>query len=1180
MNKAFWPYFFRTMALNRMKLAQSLTPASLLGLNKVRGLTLTLSTVIIMALILGNLAVLYSNLMTVHEHNSLVTRAHKVLFELEAVLSTLKDTENSTRAFVLTQKESFLEASQTGRSKALDNIRKLKVLTDDDSRQQQKVSVLWDKSLAFMRWQSEAIDAARSASVGNMPARSRGPDLQMQAKPHMDEIRLIVQDMKDSENQKLEHRANQAETATYRQELSLLAVAGVSVLLVLLVQYYIRRFISMQQAEARRLSDENWLKTGLTEAAAMLRGKDTLEEVGRATLEFLAGYLGMQVGAFYVMRQGHLQLVAGFAKAGELQALPTRIGLTESLAGEALQHRRPIELEELPADYLKVSSALGSTVPSRVIILPLYAEDMPRVGVVEMGFLKGLSPQAWELFDDLKSSLSVAVASTLSRQMQQELLEETQRQAEELAAQQEELRASNEKLEQQTAALRSSQDRLQQQQEELRQSNEELEQQAQAMAQQKQKLAEKNSSLLTAKSELESKARELEQASRYKSEFLANMSHELRTPLNSLLLLATLLAENKEKTLTDKQVDFARTIFKSGRDLLSLINDILDLSKVEAGRLELVREAVDLEEMASHLKQDFEFIAAEKGLPFEIRQTDRTPSYIITDSQRLLQIMKNLVSNALKFTEAGLVEIIIDRGEGATPIQLQVRDTGIGICPEKQSIIFEAFKQSDGSINRTYGGTGLGLTISKELAQLLGGFISVRSEAGVGSTFTLHLPEEMPREQPRVEPAMPAIQPVQETAKAALEPQEEPQLDEPLEPLSLTADDRLILVVEDDVDFGRIMSDLALEAGFKTVVASRGETALRMAAAYPLSAILLDIKLPDMSGLSVLERLKADSSTRHIPIHIVSGTDYVQNALALGAMGYLQKPAPTDQLKAIFERIEATLNRKVKRVLLVEDDKFQRQATKDLLGQDDIAIIEARSGAEAREKLWHESFDCVVLDLRLPDISGFEVLEAMESKLPGPKPPIVVYTAKDLSLEEQKRLERSAESIVIKGARSPERLLDEVSLFLHRLESSLPLKSQTLLQKLRSDAIGLKGRRILLVDDDMRNVYALVNALANHGLHIAVARNGRESLSQLEKDSDIELVLMDIMMPEMDGYEAMRLIRENPLYKKLPVIALTAKAMKGDLEQCLLAGANDYLPKPVNLERLLSLLKVWLPQKI
>jgi CheY-like chemotaxis protein len=353
-----------------------------------------------------------------------------------------------------------------------------------------------------------------------------------------------------------------------------------------------------------------------------------------------------------------------------------------------------------------------------------------------------------------------------------------------------------------------------------------------------------------------------------------------------------------------------------------------------------------------------------------------------------------------------------------------------------------------------------------------------------------------------------------------------------------------------------------------------------MTKAYPLSAVLLDIMLPDISGLAVLERLKSDPVTRPIPIHIVSGTDYVQNAMALGAIGYLQKPVRSDQLKAIFERIEATLNRKVKRVLLVEDDKFQRQATKDLLGQDDISIVEARSGAEARDKLWNEAFDCVVLDLRLPDISGFELLEAMEVKLPGPKPPIVVYTAKDLTREEQALLERYAESIVIKGARSPERLLDEVSLFLHRLESSLPPKSQTLLQQMRSDAIGVKGRKILLVDDDMRNVYALVNALENHGLHVAVARNGRESLSQLENDAGIELVLMDIMMPEMDGYEAMRLIRDNPFYKKLPIIALTAKAMKGDFEQCLAAGANDYLPKPVNLERLLSLLKVWLPQKI
>ncbi|MDQ3235078.1 MAG: response regulator, partial [Pseudobdellovibrionaceae bacterium] len=694
---------------------------------------------------------------------------------------------------------------------------------------------------------------------------------------------------------------------------------------------------------------------------------------------------------------------------------------------------------------------------------------------------------AMELFDDLKSILSALVTSTLTRQMQQELLEETQRQAEELAAQQEELRASNEKLEQQTTALRSSQERLQLQQEELRQTNEELEQQARAMAQQKQTLAEKNEGLVAAKTELEAKAKELEQANRYKSEFLANMSHELRTPLNSLLLLATLLAENKEKTLTDKQVDFAQTIFKSGRDLLALINDILDLSKVEAGRLDLVQEPVDLNDLMDDLKRDFQHTAEEKGLGFEIQRMENVPGQITTDNQRLLQIMKNLVSNALKFTPAGSVQISIEAGEGPAPILFKVRDTGIGIAKDKQALVFEAFKQSDGSINRTYGGTGLGLTISRELAHLLGGHITVESQPSVGSTFTLHLPKELPQEKPKAMSSAPSPQPSLVSTPAAVpsEPHMKPVSTAPLMPNNphvIHPDDRTILVVEDDVDFGRVMAQLAQEAGFKTVLVTTGEEGLEKARSLPLSAVLLDIKLPDISGLGVLERLKSDSATRHIPIHVISASDYAQNALALGAIGYLQKPVMPDDLKAIFKRIEDTLARKVKRVLIVEDDKFQRQATKDLLTHSEIEITEARSGAEAREKLWNETFDCVVLDLRLPDISGFELLEAMELELPDPKPPIVVYTAKDLSREEQHRLERYAQSIVIKGARSPERLLDEVSLFLHALESSLPPKSQTLLQKLRSDAIGLKGRRVLVVDDDMRNVFALVNALETHGL--------------------------------------------------------------------------------------------------
>jgi CheY-like chemotaxis protein/signal transduction histidine kinase len=1156
---------FRIKTLNQLSSAQNPAGSSLLNLSLVSARTLTWAVALILVVILGNLAMLHRNLTRVREHNRLVLQTHDVLRELELTLAAVAESVNNAQNFLFTQDEPFLQTFQAGRTAALDNVRKLKNLTSDAPEQQEKAALLWDRTLALLQWQSATIESARQDQKGGPTVLTQVSDVTAQAKAHMDEIRLIVQDMKDSEGRKLRERTRQAETATNRQEQSILVVAAVIVLLLLLVQSYIRRTIQQQHGEAQRLNDENWLKTRLAEVSRMLRGKETPEEVGRAALEFLAAFLGMQVGAFYVLRHGGLQLTASFAQKGPLEGIPQTLGLRDSLAAEALQNKRWIELEDVPPEYMTVSSALGATVPRRVVILPLHTDKEASLGFVEMGFLRALPQGAADLFAELKSTLSVAVSSALAWQRQQELLEETQRQAEELAAQQEELRTSHEKLEQQAGALQSSQ-------EELRQSNEELGQQAQAMAQQKAALAERNDWLQAAKSELETKARELEQASRYKSEFLANMSHELRTPLNSLLLLATLLVENKEKTLTEKQIDYAQTIFKSGHDLLALINDILDLSKVEAGRLELLRENVDLDTLVTQLRRNFELTATEKGLALVIQRQEEVPSQIVSDSQRLLQIMKNLVSNALKFTPAGRVTVSIEKGRGPVPILFRVQDTGIGISEDKQALIFEAFKQSDGSVNRTYGGTGLGLTISRELAALLGGSISLQSTPGVGSTFTLHLPLEMPRSDGETAPV-----PAPELDSL---PPQEAESSPTFIPEALQPDDRLILVVEDDATFSRLMTDLAHEAGFKAVQVNRGEAALEFIRTHPISAVLLDIKLPDISGLSILERLKADPATRHIPIHVISGANCVQNALTLGAIGYLQKPAQADELKTIFRRIDGALAQKVKKVLLVEDDKCQRQATKDLLGSDDIAITEARSGAEARQKLWTETFDCMILDLRLPDISGFELLEAMETELPGSKPPVVVYTAKELSREEQERLERYAQSIVIKGARSPERLLDEVSLFLHRLESSLPPQSQTLLQQLRSDALGLKGRRILLVDDDMRNVYALVNALENHGLKISVARNGRQCLSQLEVDPEIELVLMDIMMPEMDGYETMRFIRQNPAWKKLSIIALTAKAMKGDLEQCLEAGANDYLPKPVHLERLLSLLKVWLPQRI
>ncbi|MET0294222.1 MAG: response regulator, partial [Phenylobacterium sp.] len=820
--------------------------------------------------------------------------------------------------------------------------------------------------------------------------------------------------------------------------------------------------------------------------------------------------------------------------------------------------------------YLTIGSALGRDKPRHLVLVPAHADDVVNA-VIELGFLHAVDEQVLELLSQASGSIGVSLRSARYRTQLQNALEETQRQSEELQVQSEELRVSNEELEEQGRALKESQTRLEQQQVELEQTNSQLEEQAQILEVQRDQLERTGV-------EVQQKADELEQASQYKSDFLANMSHELRTPLNSLLILSKLLADNSDANLTDTQVEYARTIQSSGEDLLLLINDILDLSKIEAGHLQIQPEIVPLRRLVGDLRQLFDPVAEQRKLAFEIHVAGDCPAEIETDRQRLEQILRNLLSNAFKFTERGHVRLAIARA--GERLSLAVSDTGIGISPEQQEEIFEAFRQADGAISRRFGGTGLGLSISRSLARLLGGDIGLQSRPGEGSTFTVSIPLGLdpgaataePQPAPsRSEPASPA--------RAKRRPAPAPIEDDRDTP----ADNRRrLLVIEDDPAFARIVRDLSHELGFQCIVAATAEEALNLATTARPNAVVLDVGLPDQSGLTVLDRLKRDDATRHIPIHVVSGADHSQTALSLGAVGYLLKPVKREQLAEVLGSLQSQLTRTVRRVLIVEDDPVQRQAVGKLLASGDVETVGVGTAAECLDQLKRQSFDCMVLDLSLPDASGFSLLETLSAE-DHAFPPVIVYTGHELTADEEQQLRRYSNSIIIKGAKSPERLLDEVSLFLHQVVAELPPEQQKMIRNARNRDAVLEGRRILVVEDDVRNVYALTGILEPRGAVVQIARNGQEALDALrEADGDaqrrIDLVLMDVMMPVMDGLEATRTIRGDKRWTGLPIVMLTAKAMPDDQERCLEAGANDFMAKPVDVDKLLSLVRVWMPR--
>lgn len=915
-----------------------------------------------------------------------------------------------------------------------------------------------------------------------------------------------------------------------------------------------------------KLLDTDWITGTQVAVSRAVQGDLTAEKLARQVLQVLADRIGARAAVAYARNgHGHLRL-AQWGTDGD--ALAERVADDEGHLGRAVTEGRILQMSLAPDQALGWATGLARGRTAHALIVPMRDGQLIN-GVLEFGLDAAPPPRVIDLFERIGDKLGIALRSAQYRQQLQELLEETRRQAEELRAHTEELAASNEELEEQTRALQDSQRRLEAQQSELEEQNAQLESQTQ-------ELEEQRDALARSRRMLEDQAQELAQESRYKSEFVANMSHELRTPLNALLIMSRLLSDNRGRNLSEEQVRWAETIEASGKDLLALINDILDLSKIESGKMDVSRDTVEPQALADKLVRAFEAQARDKGLTLSA-QVDPKVAAFSSDRQRLEQVLRNFISNALKFTERG--QVVLHISPAAQGIALSVQDSGIGIDASQQETVFEAFRQADGTISRRFGGTGLGLSICRELADLLGGRITLTSAPGKGSTFTLILPAA---------PALQSPAPARRSLPAPTMPEPAPMMLDALpgvedDRADIGAGDRVMLVVEDDPAFARILYGLAQELGFRCVCVGRADDAVRAARHFLPQAIVMDVGLPDHSGLSALDRLKRDTTTRHIPVHMVSADDYTKEALAQGAISYMMKPVRRDDLATAIRNLETRLEQRLRRVLIVEDDPAQMLGLKALLTSDGVETVGAGTAAEALQICRSQTVDCIVLDMTLPDASGFEVLEQLDGDGTASFPPVIVYTARALSEAEEQRLRRYSKSIIIKGAKSPERLINEVTLFLHQVVSDLPQKQRDMLAASLNRDAQLEGRRILVVEDDIRNVYALTGVFEPHGATVQIARNGREALEALGRINDgaapkIDLVLMDVMMPEMDGLTATREIRKIDRWKGLPIIMLTAKAMAEDQNQCLAAGANDYLPKPLDVDKLLSLTRVWMPR--
>lgn len=955
-------------------------------------------------------------------------------------------------------------------------------------------------------------------------------------------------------------------------------------------------------------SDQDWLKTGQTYLSNLISGEQQLLELCRRSITHISKYMNVQVGTIYAkeIENDAFYLVATYAYK-ERKEFTNSFKLGEGLIGQAALEKEQILFTNIPKDYIRIESSLGHIVPTSLLLIPLIYEGNV-LGIIELGSINTFTTVQLEYASVVSKIVAVAIKSAISNQQLKALLNQTQKQSDaltlqqdelkntnkelqesegKLQQQQEELKASNEELEEQTQMLKESESKLKEQQTDLQSTNQELEEKTEMLGKQKDEIQQQNKGLEIKQLEVEEKAKQLELATKYKSEFLANMSHELRTPLNSMLLFAKMMADNEENNLSDDQIESSASIYRSGQNLLMLINDILDLSKIEAKKIELQIAPATLESIGSSFRIEFKYIAKEKNLDFHINYEEGLPGSIITDVHRLGQIIRNLLGNSFKFTSTGSVslnfmklppETVLQRKElnQGNAIAIAVVDTGPGIPEEKQIIIFEAFKQVDGSISRQHGGTGLGLSISKELIRLLGGELTLTSLPNEGATFTAYIPIKFTETQ------LEDIDDIQKANTTIISP---PEIAPEIEILSQNKQkdheitqisSKIILIIEDDKVFADVISKFGEKQGYEPIIAPDGEMGIKYAIDLIPTAIILDIGLPGIDGWTVLAELKNNPKTRHIPVHIMSAMNDTNESFQKGAVGFLTKPITKKHLTGAFLKFETIINKKVKELLLIENDKILQKTILELMDGNDINTTPAGTGKKAIDLLETKQFDCIILDLTLPDISGFDLLDQIKSNSKIKQIPIIIYTGRDITKEESEHLAEYSTSIVIKNAASLDRLMDETALFMHQLESNMPEQQKAMLRKLKDKESVLSDKIAMIVDDDMRNAFALSKFLKNQGMETIIANNGQKALDLLEQEKKPDIILMDIMMPVMDGYTTMKKIREIEAFKNTPILALTAKAMESDREECIKCGANDYISKPVDIQKLLSMLRVWL----
>nr|WP_315257602.1 response regulator [uncultured Flavobacterium sp.] len=1163
----------------------------------------------------------YLSIQNLLKSNSLVNHTQEVISNLNEGNALILDAQSGMRGFLITGNETFIDDLADIEKESNDYFDTLEILTADNSAQQLNLRHLKPLRAKFFKYLKRRIELKR------LNEEVIAYDLSM-GKEIMDDIRRISSNIESNESKLLSERNLSSEN--YGFYTVILIVVAFIISFVITIIFFVRvlrdynertllqkELIKKDEETAQRitvissiaanisdgnydirvddsqsdslgslgeslnamgeslkksfhlLSEKEWLQTGIAKLNNVMLGEKPMSKLTKDVLEFLCAYTNSSAGAFYIVDGDELQLSATYSYIPNKDR--ERIKRGDGLVGQALVSRKTLELKSFTPEDIRITYALGEIKPAHIIAVPLY--DSTVEGVVELAGLKEYSELDFEFLASIANNIGITLKATQNRLRVNELLEETQSQSEELRIQHSEMEAINSELETQTEKLQASEEELRVQQEELQQTNEELSERSVL-------LEEKNL-------EIQKKSEDLELSTRYKSEFLANMSHELRTPLNSILLLSRLLSENNDANMNEEQIEFAKVIQSSGNGLLGLIDEILDLSKIEAGKMDLELVDVSTKEVTDSLKNLFTQVAKEKNIQFKIID-EQAPVIIRTDKMRLEQILKNLISNAIKFTAVGEVTLEIKKDDrNDKTICFIVKDTGIGIPLNKQPLIFEAFQQADGSTKRKYGGTGLGLSISRELAKLLHGEISLKSTVGEGSEFTLCVPvygfsitkeSETKALLPEIETSA-----LEQTANNEIKYKfissiipEEIEDDRS----SILEGDKVILIVEDDINFAKSLLSFSRQKGYKAIVAVRGDYALSFALLYKPVGVLLDIELPILNGWQVLEELKNNIQTKHIPVHIMSSHKLKQESLLKGAINFLEKPIAFEKMPEIFKKIEQIINKQSQKVLIIEDNPKHAKALSYFLETNNINSEIKSDIDESVEALTKNNLDCVILDMGIPDKNAYDILDIVK-KNPGLENlPVIVFTGKSLSIKEELKIKKYADSIVVKTAHSFQRMLDEVSLFLHLVEENKNSggkngnhKKLNLLNNILSE------KTVLVVDDDVRNIYSLTKALEVFKMNVITAIDGKEALKVLEEYPDTDVVLLDMMMPNMDGYETAQRIRSNSKFKKLPVIAVTAKAMTGDREKCIKAGASDYITKPIDIDQLLSLLRVWLYDK-